>query len=301
MFEKLFARRGLSLDRLRVLCEVAEAGGIARAARNDPTRQSQFSRQLKELEDFFEVELTRRQGKGLGLTPAGRELALHARELLQGLQDFQLRWINQPLTYSIGAGESLLAWLLLPNMSQTAEAALASNFKLRNLRTTEIVSGLQDLSLDFGLIRKDAATQPLATHPLGKLEYALYCPKELLKKSDSYDLVTVLQNVPLALLGSDGEFVRDFHAWVKKNQVSISVKLECDSFPQACRAIKTGQYATILPTIAARDLPPGEFVEVALPLKKGSRVICLAWNPRILRLRTPAPKVAEFLKEALRF
>ncbi len=63
MFEQLFAKRGLSLDRLRVLCEVADAGGIARAARNDPTRQSQFSRQLKELEDFFEVELTRRQAR----------------------------------------------------------------------------------------------------------------------------------------------------------------------------------------------------------------------------------------------
>ena len=301
MFEPLFAKRGLSLDRLRVLCEVADAGGIARAARDDPTRQSQFSRQLKELEDFFEVELTRRQGKGLGLTEAGKELALQARELLQGLQDFQLRWIDQPLTFSIGAGESLIAWLLLPNLGKTPKGLPAANFKLSNLRTRDIVTGLHDLKLDFGIIRSGAATTSLQTYPLGKIEYALFCPKSALKNSATLNLVAVLQSVPLAMLNSDGEFMGDFKAWAEKNKVAIRTKLECDSFPQACRAIKTGSYAAILPTIASRDLPSGEFVEIALPSNKKARNICLAWNPRILRLRTAAPKIADFLKAALRF
>ena len=301
MFEPLFAKRGLSLDRLRVLCEVADAGGIARAARDDPTRQSQFSRQLKELEDFFEIELTRRQGKGLGLTEAGKELARQARELLQGLQDFQLRWIDQPLSFSIGAGESLIAWLLLPNLGKTPKGLPAANFKLSNLRTGDIVTGLHDLKLDFGIIRSGAATTSLQTYPLGKIEYALFCPKVGIKKSTTPDLVSVLQSVPLALLNSDGEFMGDFKMWAEKNKVVIRTKLECDSFPQACHAIKTGSYAAILPTIAARDLPSGEFVEIALPSKKKARDICLAWNPRILRLRTAAPKIAEFLKAALRF
>lgn len=301
MFEQLFARRGLSLDRLRVLCEVADAGGIARAVRNDPTRQSQFSRQLKELEDFFEVELTRRQGKGLALTEAGKELAVHARELLQALQDFQLHSIDQPLTYSIGAGESLIAWLLLPNLANTTKGVPQVNFKLSNLRTAEIVTELQNLSLDFGIIRSGAATQPLATYPLGRIEYALYCPKEILKKNPVTDLVSVLQIIPLALLSSDGEFMCDFKAWAEKNKIPIKTKLECDSFPQAFHAIKTGRYAAILPTIASRDLPAGEFVEFSLPSKKRARTISLSWNPRVLRLRTDAPRVADFLKGALRF
>ena len=301
MFEKLFARRGLSLDRLRVLCEVAEAGGLAKAAPNDPTRQSQFSRQLKELEDFFEVELTRRQGKGLCLTKAGEELALNARGLLQGLQDLQLRWTDQPPTFSIGAGESLLAWLLLPNLGVAAKNMPAANFKMCNLRTAEIVAGLQDLSLDFGLVRKGAAPSTLATYPIGKIQYALYCPKELLKKGTKSDFDSVFEQVPLALLNGDGEFIRDLKAWVEKGRISILVKLECESFSQACNAVRTGQYAAILPTLAARDLPPEKFVQLPLPFMKGARAICLAWNPRTLRLRASAPKVADFLKDLLRF
>ena len=35
MFEHLFAERGLSLDRLKTLIEVAKAGSIAAAARGD--------------------------------------------------------------------------------------------------------------------------------------------------------------------------------------------------------------------------------------------------------------------------
>ena len=37
---------------------MAEAGGIARAAKDDAVRQSQFSRQISELEQFFGVALT---------------------------------------------------------------------------------------------------------------------------------------------------------------------------------------------------------------------------------------------------
>jgi DNA-binding transcriptional LysR family regulator len=51
-FDRLFARSGLLLDRLRTFPAVAGAGNLARAAKGDPTRQSQFSRQVNELEGF---------------------------------------------------------------------------------------------------------------------------------------------------------------------------------------------------------------------------------------------------------
>ena len=301
MFEKLFKGGGLSLDRLRVLCEVAEAGSIATAAKGNPVRQSQYSRQLKELEDFFEVELTRRHGKGLVLTQAGRELVEQSRASLKGLEDFHLRWINQPLIYSIGAGESLLEWLLLPSLASVDTSTPGASFKLCNLRTAKIVGGLQDLSLDFGLVRREAVTKSLTAHPLGSIEYAVYCPRELVTNGSKPDLLSVLQSVPLAILGSDGEFRRDFGAWVDKNHLHIKVGLECDSFPQACRAVRTKRFAAVLPTIASCDLPAVDFVKFDLPLEKGTRGICLAWNPRTLRLRTSASMVADFLGKVLKF
>jgi len=180
MFDRLFARRGLSIDRLRVLCEVVDAGSIVRAAGDDPARQSQFSRQLKELEDFFEVELTRRQGKVLVLTDAGRELAQIARESIGRLHDFHARSAAQPVSFSIGAGDSLLQWLVLPRL-----AALQTkvNLRVQNLRRAEITNRLHDLSLDFGLVRREAVSPPLASAPLGKMGYALFCPRSRFDKA----------------------------------------------------------------------------------------------------------------------
>ena len=79
MFARLFAESGLSLDRLRALVEVGAAGSMVRAAGGDPARQSQYSRQIKELEDFFQAGLVERYGKGIRLTASGRSDARFRR------------------------------------------------------------------------------------------------------------------------------------------------------------------------------------------------------------------------------
>src|SRR6059036_2268319 len=82
MFERLFAESGLSLDRVRALLEVGATGSIVKAANGDPVRQSQYSRQIKELEDFFQSKLVERHGKGIRLTSNGKELARISRFFL---------------------------------------------------------------------------------------------------------------------------------------------------------------------------------------------------------------------------
>jgi DNA-binding transcriptional LysR family regulator len=50
MWRTIIQRSGLSLERLRVLVEVEEAGSLIRAAGGNDTRAGQYSRQLRELE-----------------------------------------------------------------------------------------------------------------------------------------------------------------------------------------------------------------------------------------------------------
>jgi LysR family transcriptional regulator, nitrogen assimilation regulatory protein len=88
MFNELLSEGGLSLDRLKNFCAMAEAGGIAKVAGGDPAKQSLYSRQLRELEQFFGAELTRRKGKGIEFTEQGLELARQVRAHLQdGFQE----------------------------------------------------------------------------------------------------------------------------------------------------------------------------------------------------------------------
>jgi len=279
------------------LAVTPDDGGSVAAAGDDPARQSQFSRQLKELEDFFEVELTRRQGKVLLLTDAGRELAQIARESIGRLHDFQARSAAQPVSFSIGAGDSLLQWLVLPRL-----AALQTkvNLGVQNLRTVGITNRLHDLNLDFGLVRREAVAPPLASAPLGKMGYALFCPRSRFDKAP--DVRRVFETLPLAMQSSDGVFTRQFHDWVEKNGVKVSVKIECDAFPQASRAVQSGECAAILPKIACVDLPADAFWELDVPfLNKKPRQMCLAWNPRTIRLRIEAQELATRLAAALSF
>ena len=89
MFNELLSEGGLSLDRLKNFCAIAEAGGIARIAGGDPAKQSLYSRQVRELEEFFGVELTRRRGKGIEITEQGMDLARQVRAHLAKPDRFQ--------------------------------------------------------------------------------------------------------------------------------------------------------------------------------------------------------------------
>lgn len=99
---------------------------------------------------------------------------------------------------------------------------------------------------------------------------------------------------------SDGVFTQQFHAWA--SGVNVSVKLECAAFPQASRAVQSGHFTAILPKIARVDLPADAFWELDDPfLNKRPRQMCLAWNPRTMRLRLEAQELATRLAEALKF
>ena len=108
MFEDLFAMSGLSLERLKSFADIVAAGGISAAARDDSNRQSQFSRQLKELERYFGVELIKRGRGPMKLTQAGEQLHRVISHTFGSLQEFRRHCANRPIELSIGAGESLI-------------------------------------------------------------------------------------------------------------------------------------------------------------------------------------------------
>lgn len=124
---------------------------------------------------------------------------------------------------------------------------------------------MQESSLDFGLVRRDALTDPLAVFLIGKMEYALFCPKAFVRSADPPSPRQLLATIPLAMQSGAGAFMRQFRDWAEENSLDVSIKLECDSFPQACRALGSGEFVAILPTIARCDLPKDAYLELPLP------------------------------------
>ncbi|HVU18297.1 MAG TPA: LysR family transcriptional regulator [Candidatus Didemnitutus sp.] len=302
MFEKLFSERGLSLDRLRVMVEVHDAGGIAKAAPGDPIRQSQYSRQLRELSEFFGTEVARRHGRQLRLTPQGIVLAELVRSQMQSLQDFRAECRAETVDFTIAAGDSLIQWLVIPRLAAVTQRQTTVRFATTNLRTNEIVQQMKDGRVDFGILRKDAASAPLKTALLGTLSFVAVVPKRLVPTKAGLAMRDLLHRFPFATHTSDGQFTQKLREIAVELKSELRPSLICQSFPQAAAAVRSGGFWSVLPALALNDLEADSYWETpADPLKKLDRPIVLAWNPRLLRVRPSAKGPLEALQAGLRF
>ena len=93
-----------------------DQGGVTKAAGGSHTLQSQISRQVGELESFFEVKLFRKEGKKLHLTEEGKRLEIISRESLNALEQFMQDCAGKPKSVSIGAADALIQWLLIQRL-----------------------------------------------------------------------------------------------------------------------------------------------------------------------------------------
>jgi DNA-binding transcriptional LysR family regulator len=300
MFESLFSERGLSMERLKVLIEVRDAGSIAQAAPSDPVRQSQYSRQLRELSEFFGCEVAQRRGKVLKLTEKGERLAELAREQLRSLEDFRAECKGGTAGFTIGAGDSLIQWLVIPRLAHVLHSFPGTRFFTSNLRTNEIVQQLTDCRLDFGIIRRNAIAPGLKSVSLGQVNYVAVTP-DVLTKRRRYTLAQAFAGLPLATQTTDGQFTAGLRDIAKTLDVPLAPALACQSFPQTMAAVRTGKFWAIVPEIALRELPAGLVTRIADPaLATLAREAMLAWNPRLVRVRPRAARVAAALHAALR-
>ena len=283
MFGKLFAESGLSLDRLKALLEVGQAGSIVKAAEGDPVRQSQYSRQIKELEDFFRIRLIERQGRGTRLTPGGRELARISRFFMLGLSNFQRGCLAEEHVFRIGAGATFTREFLIPAIAggETGGATYATEIA----GTEEMERRLHDLTLDFGVVGTESLSRPLQTRSLGSWNVGLWIPvglglgeKDGLAAFEAGGLPLILAKSELEVLG----------VVIPPKQRTFLV---CDNFLEARIALDGGKAAAILPQFLMSGPETGLFQEVHVPkLESVSGSYSLAWNPRLLRLNPHAAK-----------
>jgi DNA-binding transcriptional LysR family regulator len=280
------------LERLRSLLAFADAGSIVRAAGGDPVRSSLISRQLGELEKFFAVELVAKKGKGLILTEEGKRLTALVREHFQALEDFGKSTTGKSIRLSLGAGNTILEWLVAPRLGPAAMQGV--EFDLHHERQAEMIGHLQDGSLDLAIIAKEPLGRQFATAPLGAIDYALYIPKKLGRGSN---LRHALRELPLAM--PIGGRVRE--AVIKYAGELKGWTLGTTGYLNALASVKAGHYASVLPTLAASDLGATvrsiKIPETIIP----KRQIVLAWKRRTAATRPAVEAAIVHLKVLLAF
>ena len=304
MFEELFSTSGLSLDRLRSFLALAEAGSIAKAAPGDVTRQSQISRQIGELETFFRTELTERRGKGLVLSPSGQRLAMLVRQQLQDLDDFRKEQVQVKKAFTIGAGASIVDWLIIPALGAVAEALGHATFRLETQRSSGLVERVKDGRIDFAIVREDAIPDHLPRLLLLRQSFYLCVPRRLLKRGTpaaGIDDPRLWQTLPFTAGRDGGQFDLVLRQAIRDAGVDFQPFIECNSMLQVRQLVERGECAGVLPSagiqgLSSKDLIIREFA----PLKDYGRALALHWNERQMRRRGVEPDTLARLGSAIK-
>lgn len=292
MNEELFSQNGLSLERLRAFAEIVGAGGPTSAAKGDSTRQSQYSRQLKELEEFFGTELfVRRDGRWV-LTVSGRNLYQLNNEYLGALNDFLLQCGNEPVALRIGAGESFFQWRLLPCFKKLRQEMPETRLILLNRRSDDVAAALIAGDLEFGILPRSKVTAKLKWALLPRVEYQLFVPSAICEAIDDVEIDWALR-VPFVLLEGNGVIREALTTEAARRRLDLNVVLECSSHLQIAEVVRQGHAAAVLPT-GARVAFPSDSVKVhSLPcLRTVAQQIVCAWNTRLVRTRPIIAKSA---------
>ena len=301
MNSSVISRRGFSLDRLAGFCAVADAGSIVGAARGDVIRQSLLSRQIRELEECFETELVRRQGRGLVLTDAGRQLAALGRSQLAALDDFAAAGSQRPVRITLAAPESAYQWIILPRLAALRAAEPRATFAIHHEDNTVIAPRVTEGVYDFGFVRRTPERGEKGIAALGHFEYVLAAPRALVRGRD-WTLAQALKNLPLALplAGNMRDAIEAFAA--KESVAPLTVPLDYTSYLHAAAALRSGACATVLPSVALAELPAERIATWSLaPLKLERPPFSLIWSQRNASIRPVVAALAQAMPGILAF
>ena len=291
---ELFTNKGLSLERMKNFCHVAEVESFTQAAGGDPNKQTLYSRQIKELEQFFGAELFHRKGRTVTLSEQGKELHLLISEYFAVLEDFHERCSGELGSYTIGSGESVIQWWLIPMLDQIKNAFAKADVIFKNLRTRDIIEGIKKGEIDFGIIRKSSINPDLEHIPVGKLQFACFYPSNAQVKPK--DEASLLSHFPLAAMEGSGRY-QDFLAELPtKHGVIVRKSVSCSSFPMMAKTLTSIPVAAILPTIARNELDADAYEMVQFEsLKPLEQELCICWNKRMASMNPELARLGQAL------
>ncbi|MFO0562714.1 MAG: LysR family transcriptional regulator [Polyangiales bacterium] len=287
---------GLTFERIESFLAVADAGGIAKAAPNNPSRQSQLSRQMREVSEALGFEVLERKGRGVELTADGQRVRALFRELATALDTIKRDRTSAPVRATLAAGDSVLRWVVLPSV----HGALVENPRvdLSLLAVTNGYRAVRDGEFDMAISRARRKEDGIKTTRVGSLRYALFAPRAFKK---SWSANRSLKSLPFVHVTGAPDLMQSF----EERAGAPRVALRCETFPQAALAVRSGHYSALLPALAASEFDAASTVALELDgLSSLSLPLALVARERRLEasatLSTLYRAIAKQLERALR-
>ena len=290
---------GISIDRLHTLCAVIESGTIVLAAGPDPNRQSQFSRQLKELEKAIGTPLFDRVGKTLQPNETGRRVAVAAQTFFGALDDVMNAAAARAETVRLGAGEAVLRWLVMPHLAELMSGDPPLRFDVHTFTTELALREVLAGSVDLVIMRTDSVTGELQSEVINTVQYILAVPRALLRSREGSEVFEG-RPLPFAELAGDGFFAKTVKATAATLGLNLRPVIQAQTFSLLVSAVESGTAAAFLPEVAARSLPEERFALVSAEgMGALNRSLSLVWNGEVAESRSSVRRAIARLRRVL--
>lgn len=291
---------GISIDRLYTLCAVVEAGTIVLAAGSDVNRQSQFSRQLKELEKALGATLFDRVGKTLQPNETGRRVAMSAQTFFGALDDVMNAAGARAETVRLGAGEAVLRWLVMPNLAELMSGDPPLRYEVHSLTTESALREVLTGNVDLAIMRTDSVTDDLQSEVIKTVHYVLAVPRSLLKSREGAEVFEG-RPLPFAELAGDGFFAKTVKTTALALGLNLRPMIQAQTFSLLVSAVESGTAAAFLPDVAAKSLPEQRFALVSAEgMEALNRSLSLVWIAGVVESRISVRRAVARLRRVLK-
>ncbi len=288
-----------TLNQLKVFLKVTQTQSITKAAAELNLTQPAVSIQLKNFQDQFDIPLTEVVGRQLYVTSFGKEIAVAAEQILEGVN---------ALNYKTLAHKGLLTGRLKISIVSTGKYVmpffLADFLKLHPgvelamdvTNKSKVVETLENNEVDFSLV--SVLPENLAIESIKLMQNKLYLVDNTETKyhQKPYD-ISILKELPLIYReqGSGTRLIME--QFIQQNNLPVLKKLELTSNEAVKQAVIAGLGCSIMPLIGLKNALLNDELQIIpvkrLPIKTNWHLV---W-PRNKKFSSAAKAYLEYVKK----
>lgn len=296
----------MNLDYLRAIVAAARHRSITKAAHELRTSQPSLSRQLRKLEETYNVKLLVRSGIGVELTQEGRDFLTHAEAILEHIQMIEKRFskperLRHPPPLRVGGGYAISASTLPMLLGAFKKQHPQVEVILRSNSTNTLEQMIMKGTLDLILTTLAPNKSDLVSEPYMRMKVVSVVGKGFLPNQKALTLKDIAK-IPLIVLSSpDGRGMTEtFFQKLRDQGFRPKILMRCDS-PEAIKtAVKKKLGIGILyEDIVKDDLARGDFRRIRIadfPSEAQSYVVYEKHRP----LSASAERFLEILRKHCR-
>ena len=281
------------LEWYRIFLHTARRGNLTKAAQDLHITQPSVSYAVKQMEEELGLKLFHRLSKGVELTEEGRVLLKYVEQSFS-LLDAAQRHLHdlKQLTEGeirIGASDSLIKYLLLPQLNAFHSEHPGIRIRLTPGKTPEIARKVKEGLIDLAIIRLPMEDPMLNVRKLAELEDCFVVGGAYRELAERTLTVRELAELPL-LSHSPGSSTRIFvERWFAASGLAMNPDIELGSIDLLTEFARLGYGAAFVPRPFVEDeLRNGRLFELRLDTGLPPRSIGMA-----IRSDTPLSIAAE--------